>query len=252
MELFAAISFATTLIVGLLVGRRLLLLARATHRSPELFFGAGSLLLVSGGILEVAAFELARAAHPWAYRIEVLALLAHSASASCMSFAVWRLFHPDDAWALRLCLLQTALLFTSWQAVVLPGHHTYVTGFTPWFHLQVASRGTAFAWGAIAAWTHHRRLRRQLALGLVEPFLCHRFLLWSISMAASAAMFATAVATNTMRGELVFSYPPALLAVCLLGWIAGWALLFAFLPPAAYVRWIERQTVPGGAAAMAR
>ena len=142
MELFAAISFATTLVVGL-DGRPPTAAAGAHDASHAPSSSSASAPRCSSiaAILEVAGLELARAAHPWAYRVEVLALLAHSASASCMSFAVWRLFHPDEPWALRLCLLQTALLFTSWQAVILPGQHTYVTGFTPWFHLQVASRG---------------------------------------------------------------------------------------------------------------
>lgn len=240
MELFAAISFAVTLVVGLLVGGRLLLLARETHRTPELFLGSGVVLLVVAGMLEVAGVELARAHHPWAYRTEVVALFGHSTSATCMSFAVWRLFHPDRPWALRLCLIETALLFTSWQAVILPSQHTYVTGFTPWFHLHVAARGAAFAWGAISAALHYRRLRRQLLLGLVGPFLCHRFLLWTVGMGSSAGILATALVTNVTRGELVFSNTPALLGVSVLGLVGALALFLAFLPPAAYVRWIER------------
>jgi hypothetical protein len=249
VELFAALSFAATLVAGLTVGGRLLLLARETRRTAELFLGLGVALLVVGGILEVAGLELARIRHDWAYRVEVVALFSHSASASCMSFAVWRVFHPDRPWALRLCLIETALLFTSWQAVILPSQHTYVTGFTFWFHLHVASRGAAFAWGAIAAGLHHRRLRRQLAIGLVDPFLCHRFLLWTIGMGSTAAILATALFTNVTRDELVFANTAALLVVSLLGLIGGPALLFAFVPPAAYVRLVQRAGAPPSAPA---
>jgi hypothetical protein len=238
LELFAVMSYVATLLAGLLVGGRLLLLARTTHRGAELFLGFGTLMLVFAGGSEMAGLELARAEHPWAYRAEVVALFAHSLSASSMGFAVWRVFYPDRPWALRLCLIETALLFMSWQAVILPGQHTYVTGFTPWFHLHVASRGAAFGWCAIASAVHHRRLRRRLALGLVDPFLCHRFLLWTIAMSCTAGIFATALVLNVTRGELVFASPPALVAVSVLGLAGAWALLFAFLPPAAYVRFI--------------
>jgi hypothetical protein len=240
VELFAALSFAVTLVAGLGVGGRLLLLARATRRTPELFLGAGVVLLVLSGIAEVTGVELARDHHRWAYRIEVIALFGHSASASCMAFSIWRLFHPDRPWALRFCLVLAALLFTSWQAVILPSQHTYVTGFTPWFHLHVATRGAVFVWGAVAAGVHWGRLRRRLALGLVEPFLCHRFLLWAIGMAASAGLLAIALAINVVHGELVFAIPAALLGVSVLGLFGAVALFLAFLPPAAYVRWIER------------
>lgn len=240
VELFAVLSFAGTLVAGLGVGGRLLWLARATRRTPELFLGAGVVLLVLSGLAEVTGVELARMQHRWAYRVEVIALFGHSASASCMAFSVWRLFHPDRPWALRFCLALTALLFTSWQAVILPSQHTYLTGFTPWFHLHVAARGAAFAWGALSAGAHWIRLRRRLALGLADPFLCHRFALWTVGMAASAGILAIALATNVLRGELVFAVPAALLGVSALGLFGAIALLLAFLPPAAYVRWIER------------
>jgi hypothetical protein len=246
LELFAAISFAATLAAGLLVGGRLLLLARATHHTAELFLGFGTVVLVLAGILEMTGLELARAQHPWAYRFEVVALFAHSVSSSSMSFAVWRVFYPDRPWALRLCLIETALLFTSWQAVILPSQHTYVTGFTPWFHLHVASRGAAFAWGAIAAAIHYRRLRRQLALGLVEPFLCHRFLLWTLGLGCTAGILAIALLVNVTLGELVFASPPALVVVSVLGLVGAWALLFAFLPPSAYVRFVESAVADRG------
>ena len=247
MELFAAISFAATLAAGLLVGGRLLWLARATHRTAELFLGFGTVMLVFAGITEMAGVELARAQHPWAYRVEVVALFSHSVSSSSLGFAVWRVFYPDRPWALRICLIETALLFTSWQAVILPGQHTYVTGFTPWFHLHVASRGAAFAWGAIAAALHWRRLRRQLALGLVEPFLCHRFFLWTLALGCTTAILATALAVNVTMGELVFASPVALVSVSALGLVGAWALLFAFLPPRAYVRFVESASAARGA-----
>jgi hypothetical protein len=81
-------------------------------------------------------------------------------------------------------------------------------------------------------------LRRRLALGLVEPFLCHRFLLWTIAMGSTAAIFGTALVLNVTRGVLVFASPTALVVVSVFGLLGAWALLFAFLPPAAYVRFV--------------
>jgi hypothetical protein len=155
VQLFAAVSFVATLVAGLVVGGRLLALSRVSHRTAELFLGFGVVLLVFASILEVAALELARGSHlarlDLAYTLEVLALFAHSASASSLCFGTWRVFYPSHGWALRLCLVATALLFTSWQAVILIGVHSSGTGMTPWFHLHVASRGAAFAWCALAA-----------------------------------------------------------------------------------------------------
>lgn len=242
MELLAAASFIATLLSGFAVGGRLLRLARTTHRAAEAFLGLGVTLLALAAAVEVAAMEIARRGHPEAaYPVEVLALFLHSASSSSLCFGIWRVFYWDRRWAFYVCVTLTAILFDSWMAVVLPGRHTSVMGFTVWFHVHVASRGAAVAWGALAAWAHYRRLRRRLALGLAEPFACHRFLLWAVALTSSTGILATALLTNTLRGVLVFAWSPALLLVSLFGLVGAWTLWFAFLPPAAYRRAIERR-----------
>lgn len=240
LELLAAASFFATLVAGFAVGGRLLWLARATHRAAEFFLGIGVTALALAALVEVVAMELARGGDvATAFPVEVVALFLHSTSASSLCFGIWRVFHPDRRWAFYLCVVTSALLFDSWMAVILPGQHTSVTGFTNWFHLHVASRALASAWGATAALLHHRRLRRRLALGLVDRFTCHRFGLWGFALACTAAMLATALVTNIWMGVLVFAWSPGLLCVSVLGLLGAWALWFAFLPPHFYRRLFE-------------
>jgi len=240
LELLAAASFFATLVAGFAVGGRLLWLARESHRAAEFFLGIGVTALALAALVEVIAMELARGGEVGAaFPVEVVALFLHSTSASSLCFGIWRVFHPDRRWAFYLCVVTSALLFDSWMAVILPGQHSSVTGFTSWFHLHVASRAFASAWGATAALLHHRRLRRQLALGLVDRFTCHRFGLWSFALACTAAMLAMALVTNIGKGVLVFAWSPALLCVGVLGLLGAWALWFAFLPPQFYVRFVE-------------
>jgi hypothetical protein len=240
VELLAAASFLATLASGFAVGGRLLALSRATRRGPELFLGLAVTLLALAAVVELAALELARAGRLGpAYPVEVVALLLHGASSASLCLGVWRIFHAREAWAAALALALTLLLLASWLAVIWPGEHTSVAGFSLWFHVHVAARGAAFAWGAAAAGTHYERLRRRRALGLVEPFLCHRFLLWTLALASSAGILATALLTNTLLGVLVFAWPPALLAVSVLGLVGAAALWCAFLPPAAYRRFVD-------------
>jgi hypothetical protein len=252
LELLAALSFLATLVAGFAVGGRLLWLARESHRAAESFLGLAVTALALAAVGEVVAMEMARGGDVRsAYPLEVIALFLHSASASSLSFAIWRVFHPDRRWAFYLCVLTSALLFDSWMAVILPGSHTSVTGFTNWFHLHVASRAFASTWGAIAALLYHRRLRRRLALSLVDRFTCHRFGLWGFALACTAGILATALFTNIAKGVLVFAWTPALLGVSVLGLLGAWALWFAFLPPAFYVRRVEGRTrvaAPGGLA----
>lgn len=237
LELLAAASFFATLVAGFAVGGRLLWLARATHRAAEFFLGIGVTALALAALTEVAAMEMARGGDAKAaFPMEAVALFLHSVSASSLCFGIWRVFHPDRRWAFYLCVLTSALLFDSWMAVILPGQHTSVTGFTNWFHLHVASRALASSWGATAALLHHHRLRRRIALGLADRFTCHRFGLWGFALACTAAMLATALVTNIWLGVLVFAWSPTLLLVSALGLLGAWALWFAFLPPHFYRR----------------
>jgi hypothetical protein len=242
LELLAAASFVATLISGFGVGARLLSLARTSQRAPELFVGSAVTLLAAAALLEVTAMELVGGGQDaLAYPIEVLALGLHSASAASLCVGTWRIFLADRHFAPLLCILVAGVLFESWAAIVLPGQHSSRLGFTPWFHLHVAARGAAFGWAAVATFAHARRLRRRVAVGLADPFVCHRFGLWAAAMASTTAMLATALFTNTTRDVLVFAWPPALLAVSVLGLAGSWALWFAFLPPAAYRRFVERR-----------
>jgi hypothetical protein len=240
LEVLAAISFLATLVVGFSVGGRLLMLARVTRRAAESFLGLSVATLTLAGALEVLGLELARAGDTeMAYPVEIVALFLHSVAASSLCFSIWRVFHPDRRSAFYLCVITSALLFNSWMATILPGRHTSVTGFTNWFYLNVAMRAFASLWGAVEAFAHHRQLRRRLALGLADRFICHRFLLWSLGLACSAAIFLTALLTNVLLGVLVFAWSPGLLGVSVLGVTAGWGLWFAFLPPRFYRRWID-------------
>jgi hypothetical protein len=240
LELLAAVSFLATLIAGFVVGGRLLLLARDTQRAAESFVGISVATLALAGALEVLGLELARAGNSRAaYPMEVVAIFLHSASASSLCFGIWRIFHPDRRWAFYVCVAISALLFDSWMAVSLPGRHTSETDFTDWFHLNVAMRALAAAWGAYEAFAHHRRLRRRLALGLADRLTCHRFLLWGFALACTVGIFAAALVTNVVIGVLVFAWSPALLGVGGLGLCGAWALWVAVLPPRFYRRIIE-------------
>ena len=162
-----------------------------------------------------------------------------ASSASSLCFGIWRVFHPDRRWAFYVCVVISALLFDSWMAVILPGRHTSETGFTDWFHLNVAMRVLASAWGAAEAFAHHLRLRRRLGLGLADRLTCHRFLLWGFALACTMGIFATALVTNIREGVLVYAWSPALFCVGMLGLCGAWGLWFAFLPPRFYRRIIE-------------
>ena len=97
-----------------------------------------------------------------------------------------------------------------------------------------ANRG----WSASESLGYHSRLRRQLALGIANPVVVNRFLLWGVSSAAS--VIGTGVnAWFAWSGPLSVLHPAALLASAVCGGAGSIVMLLTFVPPARYVRFIE-------------
>jgi hypothetical protein len=78
-------------------------------------------------------------------------------------------------------------------------------GGSPAYWLDLVVRACAYVWAAAESLAHYARARRRLALGLVEPAVVRRFLLWGVAMAAISAIFANAVAAALLAGDA----PPA-------------------------------------------
>jgi predicted membrane chloride channel (bestrophin family) len=114
-----------------------------------------------------------------------------------------------------------------------------VTG--PWLLLCYAGYVGCFLWSAAEALHRHHLARRRLALGLAEPVVVDRLLLWGIfGLAATGIVGANAL--GVLLGENLSTSPIVLLPMAVLGLAASAAVYLAFLPPAAYLRWIEART----------
>jgi hypothetical protein len=110
-----------------------------------------------------------------------------------------------------------------------------------WIWLENAAQLGAYAWVLVEAASHWRKLRRRLRIGLGDPVVAHRILLWGIyggSLAISQLLWMLVVAA--------FEDPSALDLPMLVAAIGGEAALWlAFFPPEPYLRRIRaRQAVP--------
>ena len=98
--------------------------------------------------------------------------------------------------------------------------------------------GFSYVWTAIESFRYRAMLRRRVALGLAEPGLANRFLLWGL-----AGVFASAgIGISTwiaLSGVDPTGHPVSMLAIGTAGFVTSLALYLAFVPPAAYRRWIE-------------
>jgi hypothetical protein len=94
-------------------------------------------------------------------------------------------------------------------------------------------------------------LRRRLALGLTDAIVTNRFLLWGLT-GASAGVALVILTLLRLADINYMSAPVALFTAAVCGLLASVFLYLAFLPPAAYLRWLGRgvpspdEAVPSG------
>ncbi len=226
-------------VASFLVGARLLLLARRTRELPELAVGLA--LVLAGGAGYALMFASARLAPEPATAGAFAALGALSLNAGAVSlwFFTWRVFRPESAWAAVLVAAAAAAAGSSYL------HELLTTGFAfrsfqgVWYWSGFAARLLCFGWAALESLRYWAMMRRRARLGLAEPLLANRFLLWALAAAGAFAIWAV-VGWNLLQGSNqptggLFENDAALL-VSGFGLASALALWLAFFPPLAYRR----------------
>jgi hypothetical protein len=95
-----------------------------------------------------------------------------------------------------------------------------------------------FLWGGLESFRHFASLRRRLALGLVDPVLVDRFLLWGVASTTTSALILV-IAACVLAGMTILREPAPLAALAAAGcaMCATWYL--TFFAPEPYKRWIR-------------
>ena len=250
MEDLRWIGFGTFFVVSLVTGVRLLLLARRTGELPELLIG---LAVLGIGPLGYGLSMLASAAAGWSAitgaTIQGSAFVAIFIGSAAQCLFVWYVFRRQAVWARPLVYAMITMLATAYAMDIL--EHGLVNrshdGF--WYRAGMFLRLLVMVWSSVESLLYWSRLRRRLRLGLADPVVTNRFLLWGLSSAAaffgSALIFVFATLTGVDPNQI----PSLTLTASLHGLVAAVAMWFAFQPPAFYVRWLEGRAPPHANAA---
>lgn len=105
--------------------------------------------------------------------------------------------------------------------------------------LNPAVIGCVFAWGCVESTLYYGKLKKRLAIGLGDPAVAERFLLWSIGTGLAAATCALGM-TLSMLGLDTRTNPIALLVIGVMGICMSTPIWIAFLPSPHYQRWRGR------------
>jgi len=246
MQALAGVSFSLLIIVSLVVGARLLLLARRTRQLPELALGA-SLVGVMGiaypgmVLLDVDLGWSSATQRGLMFGLNVvldagfLLIFVFTARVFRPGALIGRLVVAGAATALLVHLGLIGRVLASTPDLAAGRAATSIYGL-----LALGTASGAYAWSGTESLVHWRRLLRRQRLGLVDAVLCNRMWLWAMMSFATVAGSAVN-ALFLVRGIDVLARPEALFVTSLTGLAQGVFLWLTFLPPRAYRTWIERR-----------
>jgi hypothetical protein len=244
LDLFALSAISIYTVVGWIIGVRLLRLARRTGGFPEKALGASELLLaglvpplfiVAQAVSEPA---VARTAH-------FLGHLAYTVGSGILIVFTWRVFRPGEAWARILVyggllvlgvgggmnLSRTVMVE---NVLELRAIQTVAFLVMEWVTL------VGFFWTTAEGLQLHLRLRKQVALGLTDPVVANRMLLWTVVGIGGIAAAGAPVLAG-LHGLDPATHVPTRLLSGFAALVSSVAIQLAFLPPAAYLRWVRAQ-----------
>jgi hypothetical protein len=250
LDLIVLFATAAFILAGAIIGVRLLRLAARTRELTDFLVGFSLVLLCCVSYPLTLLATLADLSLPAMKAASMASTVAAGVGWSCVCLFTQRVFRAGDAWARALAWLGAAAI-----AVLASLGLAYVAEAADRTAL-VRTSNPAFWCTAIAlfvyVWTSYEgfrcwdQARRRMKLGLAEPLVADRFLMWGF-----VGAFALLSVGPSFVDALLGNAPGALsrLTAAVGGLGASIALQLAFLPPASYRRWVERRAAAVSAAA---
>jgi hypothetical protein len=180
-------------------------------------------------------------------RFAVLAAshLAISAGLWCLAAFSWLTFGARSQWRRRLAVGLGGALSGAYLAQWIFDGFSVVPG--PGTLTALACRAACMGWVSIETAAYHAVLRRRQRLGLADPLVANRVLLWSLwtgSIAILMLVGAILRVLSVQEAELataIYRSVPFLSLSAVLSLVAALALWLSFLPPGPYRAWVERR-----------
>lgn len=235
------VGFLAFFVVALVVGVRLVLLARRTRRLPELCIGMGVLGIGPVGFGFYVIAQQLGTASPLHTLLTGTGMLAVAAGVCCKFVFNWRVYHPTHQ-ALRLLVFAVVLVHAATFAYqgLGPGFAAY--NDLNWsYYVRILLQIGALLWGSAEALRYWGLMRRRTRVGLADPVVTNRFLLWGIGAGAAGVGSLIGTLAQVAMGTSAYEVPWVLASSSAHGLVAALAMWLAFLPPSAWTRLVQRR-----------
>jgi hypothetical protein len=208
-----------------------------------LSMGVGFLLTCLGTVSVEFQLPLSRTAIFW---ILTFGYCASTSGLTTTLHFTRRIFRPGQTWALLLSVGAGATMWIGWLGYVVSGDVAdgRFEGF--WFWVMTSGMVVTNLWVAIEPVAYYARLRKRVRLGMVEPLVAERVLLWGIGSVARATMVLAGPLSSRHlaalgEAEKLSHGAVVLVLTSLLGFTTACSYWLAFQPPRAYLNWVERR-----------
>ena len=236
MKLVMMLAFLVSLTGTLVLGGRLVAAGLRHRTTPELTYGVALCFSGVGSIVRVVVYGIVGASEETRGAV-IFASIFSVVTLAVMTTGIRLIYHPTSRWPWALQALLVAVSLTgTWHLATSP----VAEGLRPFVQMlnDLASTGM-MVWGATEGFGYWSRLRRRLALGLVEPLVVERFRIWGMGFAVGACASSSLWLTPLLLGQRIIDVVWISVAANLLI-VAMTALTWvAFYPPRRLRRWVE-------------
>lgn len=252
---FHLVATLLFVLASAVVSVRLLLLARRTGEKPELLLGLGVLgtavlgygVLIAAAIVRGPEQTVATAFGPRA--LQCAGQLLHDAGVSMVVLFVLTVFRQGERWAVGLASAMIAALWLGGIGWELENRFRSAGIGNGFWWLRYAVIWSYSLWTVVESYRYYGLMRRRVALGLADPLVANRFLLWGTGALGTALAVWSAsvpyVLTLASGPALVLAWTPAIhLVTASVGVVTVAIYYLTFFPPAPYRRWVAGEGQP--------
>jgi hypothetical protein len=241
MSALVMVGFLGFFFASLVVGIRLIGVWRRSGELPPLLIAIGVLGIGPVGFGAILGSALLAESRPsLSAAAALLGFVASFAGTLAKYVFNWRVYHPSSRVA--RAVVMAAFGFVAGVLVYRAAGPGFAAGPSsdPLQLSQNLVQIGALMWGSALALGYYVRMRKRAALGLGDPVVANRFLLWGIGAGAASSGMAIGVVGSLATGLHIAEIPWVVAMASAFGLTAAVAMSLAFIPPAAYLRWVER------------
>jgi hypothetical protein len=230
------------------VGVRLLWLAKGGGGRPALLCGNGfSLIAILGFPLGVLSGQGIAAVGEVVLPLAIVSLLANLLGISSFFVFTVNVFRPNALWAHTLAGAAIACMGMACVAMVAaiamaPASASSFEITWGWSATFNAMCILCFAWMGSEGMFEWWKSRRRLALGLSDPVVSNRLLMWGV-FGLSTTLLCLVLLAVLLSGQPTATSATAQLAQAFFGLVSSGAATLAFFPPPAYLAKLRRKLV---------